>query len=113
MDIIWIYKDIYWISFLDIKLDNIWIFKGYLNWISYGYQRICLGYHIRILVGYQLDTIWISELDIHWIFMDIHWIQCGYLKCIHNWISQGYLWDILEGYYKISLDIVWINSLDI
>ena len=97
--------DIYWISFLDIQLDTIWILTGYLKWISDGYQRICLGYHIWILVGYQLDTFWISELDIHWIFMDILWIQCGYLKWIYNWIYQGYLWDMLEGYYWISLDI--------
>jgi hypothetical protein len=26
-------------------------------------------------------------LDIHWIFMDILWIQRGYLKWIYNWIS--------------------------
>ena len=74
-------------SFLDIKLDNIWILTGYRKWISYGYQRICLGYLIWISMGYQLDTNWISESDIHWIFMDIMWIQRGYLKWIYNWIS--------------------------
>ena len=80
MDIRWIYVDIYWISFLDIQLDNIWILTGYLKWISDGYQRICLGYHIWRLIGYQLDTFWISVLDIRWIFMDILWIQYGYLN---------------------------------
>ena len=57
-----------------------------------------------ILIGYQLDTFWISELDINWIFMDILWIQRGYLKWIYDWISEGYLWDMLKGYNWISLD---------
>ena len=73
--------DIYWISFLDIQLDNIWILTGYLKWISFGYPRICLGYHYDIGIsigyildicmgypidinGYTLDTMWISKMDI-------------------------------------------------
>ena len=52
MDILWISKDMFGISYLDI------------DWISIGYiLDICMGYPIDIN-GYTLDTMWISKMDI-------------------------------------------------
>ena len=69
MDILWISKDMFGISYLDI------------GWISIG-----------------------SELDIPWIFMDILWIQCGYLKWIYNTKDIfGICWKDITGY-------LWIYS---
>ena len=68
--IIWISKDIIWIS-MDIFgyhfWDIIWIHKGYLEWISFGYLRIYLGYLdiAWISIGYIQDTLNGYPLDTH------------------------------------------------
>ena len=52
MDILWISKDMFRISYLDI------------DWISIVYiLDICIGYLLDIY-GYTLDTMWISKMDI-------------------------------------------------
>ena len=52
MDIIWISKDMFGISYLDI------------DWISIGYTLdILIGYPLDIY-GYTVDTTWISKMDI-------------------------------------------------